>query len=562
MADSSQIRNIQPLPPFSPSTVQVSEEWPPYHPVYQWADHHGVEDLEHYCTGGDHPTHIGERYHNDRYKIIQKLGHSSYSLAWLARDTVEEKNVALKILQADQPTYSRERDILRLVTENRANYSGSVYVASLLDDFIIEGPNGKHLCLVMPIAGCSVAQSKHECRPYKHPLRVSRSIAAQVLLGMEYIHSCGVVHGDLSSNNILFQIPGLAELNEDELYLHIGEPNQHEVRRYDNRPLGPEVPKHCVSPAMLFLNCDELEKIQDPQIIITDFGEAFLAASHNRDQLMTPISLLPPEQFFHEPLGPKSDTWTLACTLIQILDRNPIFETWLGDEDAIIADMIGALGPLPGHWWEKWDAKDKYFSEDGSWKEGKGPPYRSLAENLVSLARGKRWETAEMRKDEFTAREDLIKRMLVYESADRITVEEAVASEWVQKWAIPDITEADPQRLLGLLRETCDRFQPIFKEQTELEEAQNAADAAETDDLLDEDEKKWLKQYADELTEQRDRKHEEKMDKDSEANVVPGKPNRVVTWPPNGAWRILMLSDWMKEKDHQAGKGKGGGSGA
>lgn len=31
---------------------------------------------------------------------------------------------------------------------------------SLLDEFSIEGPNGRHKCLVTQAAGCSIAQSK------------------------------------------------------------------------------------------------------------------------------------------------------------------------------------------------------------------------------------------------------------------------------------------------------------------------------------------------------------------------------------------------------------------
>ncbi|KAF2802425.1 uncharacterized protein BDZ99DRAFT_527454 [Mytilinidion resinicola] len=132
----------------------------------------------------------------------------------------------------------------------------------------------------------------------------------------------------LHSNNILFQIPGLDQLSEDELYLHVGDPITNLLRRYDNLPLGSEAPEYYVTQcSMLFLCCDEVEKIQDPKIIITDFGEAFFAANHDREQLMTPTCLLPPEYFFHEPLGPKSDTWTLACTLFEILGKEKLFDS-------------------------------------------------------------------------------------------------------------------------------------------------------------------------------------------------------------------------------------------
>ncbi|KAF2802424.1 uncharacterized protein BDZ99DRAFT_576809 [Mytilinidion resinicola] len=232
---------------------------------------------------------------------------------------------------------------------------------------------------------------------------------------------------------------------------------------------------------------------------------------------------------------------------------------------------MGGLGPFPARWWEKWDAKDKYFSEDGSWKEEKKPDFNSLAEHLVFLARGQTWKTSEMCKDEFTALEDFLKKMLVYESTNRITVNEAVASEWAQKRAIADITEADPQCLLSLIRKTCNQLGPRLKEYNKLKEAQNAADAAEEDDLVDKDEKLRLKQHADHLYEQIYIKDEEKREareaQDMTDTVIaspwelpppplvgssapPGPAYRSWTPPDREAWRISMLAEWMKGKAH------------
>lgn len=38
----------------------------------------GVEGLENYRTGGYHPIQIGDRFHG-RYRVVDKLGHGSYS---------------------------------------------------------------------------------------------------------------------------------------------------------------------------------------------------------------------------------------------------------------------------------------------------------------------------------------------------------------------------------------------------------------------------------------------------------------------------------------------------
>lgn len=67
--------------------------------VYQWQE--DVENLEPYRSGGYHPTHINDCYHNNRYEIVHKLGSGSYSTVWLAKDHHENRFVALKIVAAE-----------------------------------------------------------------------------------------------------------------------------------------------------------------------------------------------------------------------------------------------------------------------------------------------------------------------------------------------------------------------------------------------------------------------------------------------------------------------------
>ena len=45
-----------------------------------------VESVEGYRPGGYHPLHLGDSLLDGRYLVLRKLGHGSYSTAWLARD--------------------------------------------------------------------------------------------------------------------------------------------------------------------------------------------------------------------------------------------------------------------------------------------------------------------------------------------------------------------------------------------------------------------------------------------------------------------------------------------
>ena len=73
---------------------------------------HAIEDAEsmgRYCPGGYHPVSIGDRWH-DRYRVVDKLGHGSYSTVWLAGDERLGRLVAVKVCTADAT--QRESEVL------------------------------------------------------------------------------------------------------------------------------------------------------------------------------------------------------------------------------------------------------------------------------------------------------------------------------------------------------------------------------------------------------------------------------------------------------------------
>ena len=163
--------------------------------TFHW--HEDVEDLERYCHGGYHPVHLDDEFANGRYRVVHKLGFGTHSTVWLARDELEKKYVALKI-GAATADLSMECSILRQLSDARkdeAATKGAKFVASLLDKFSIDGPNGRHICLVSEPAGCTVADSKEASNKWMFPVTAAQTIVAQLIEGMAFIHGCGVVQG-------------------------------------------------------------------------------------------------------------------------------------------------------------------------------------------------------------------------------------------------------------------------------------------------------------------------------------------------------------------------------
>lgn len=162
-----------------------------YHPEVD------VEDLEGYTPRGYHPTLIGDTFCSGRYTIVHKLGFGGYSTIWLARDHQPSRYVSLKILVAGASQDSHESEILHLLMKDDLNCVGGQFIPSLLDQFFFDGPNGHHQCLVGEPAGCSIANSKEISTNFMFPQDAARSVAAQLIMGLSYLHANNICHGGM-----------------------------------------------------------------------------------------------------------------------------------------------------------------------------------------------------------------------------------------------------------------------------------------------------------------------------------------------------------------------------
>lgn len=156
---------------------------------YNWVD--GAETLARYQPGGYHPIEIGNLVH-ERYVIVDKLGFGSYSTVWLAWDTHQEQYVALKVGTASESEETRALKNLSIPS----THPGRDSIPSPLDEFEIHGPNGIHPCYTMILAQGDLRVASR-CRLF--PLAVARALVGGILMAIQYMHSCGYVHGDLWS---------------------------------------------------------------------------------------------------------------------------------------------------------------------------------------------------------------------------------------------------------------------------------------------------------------------------------------------------------------------------
>ena len=99
----------------------------------------------------------------------------------------------------------------------------SRHVITLLDCFQHQGPNGKHVCIVSEALSASVSSVLSNTFEYFNgvvsvfPKWMAKRILRQVLIGLCFLHSHGVIHGEIHLNNILFEVPNLASYTVEEL---------------------------------------------------------------------------------------------------------------------------------------------------------------------------------------------------------------------------------------------------------------------------------------------------------------------------------------------------------
>ena len=152
-----------------------------------------VENLQKYTPGGYHPVEIGQMYDNNRYKVLHKLGFGGFSTVWLAHDRHENRYIALKILCAKA---SDSHDLPLAVKSILDGGRLSHLFVTELRRFHVNGPNGRHVCQVLPLVGPSLsALSGHRYRLRPSGCKMLAQQAAKILA---FLHANSLCHGGMS----------------------------------------------------------------------------------------------------------------------------------------------------------------------------------------------------------------------------------------------------------------------------------------------------------------------------------------------------------------------------
>jgi serine/threonine-protein kinase len=222
-----------------------------------------------------------------KYEVTGELGRGAMGTVYRGRDPVINREVALKVLRKSALDPEDAPSLLERF-KREAQAAGKLNHPNIVAIYEY-GEDDDYAFIAMEcVPGKSLRD--HLQAGYRPELRHFPEILAQLLEGLEYSHSRGVVHRDIKPANVLISEMGVAK--------------------------------------------------------ISDFGIARLEQSHLTmmgEVLGTPF-YMPPEQFNGESVDERSDIYSAAVIVFEVLTGQRPFE---GTTASLVRKVLGEVPPTP-----------------------------------------------------------------------------------------------------------------------------------------------------------------------------------------------------------------------
>ncbi|SCV58235.1 uncharacterized protein FFB14_15518 [Fusarium fujikuroi] len=358
------------------------------------------EDINLYPRGFCYPLSISEII-VERYRIIHKLGYGAFSMAWMAQDMLENRDVALKILMLGRPD---DRDY-HMQSEIIGKAIDLTYLLVYHRTFLLPTPHGQHRVFVLPLQGPNLRNHP----PRKTPIATRMAFAAQLLQALKALHETGIVHSDLNTANIMYTLRPLNS-SISEKYKRIGRPRKMKLwteQWKDGELVMPMKPK---------------EEFIGDSIVLGDFGLAHKDCVSTQ-KMQSPATHCAPERVHNISPSYGSDVWSYMCIFFELYTGTYLFHGW--GHASVVSSIVHTLGPLPESWKGTYhvsgSGEDKWYD-----KNGKIYPEFDLVERLTQLC-------PDVSAKELELVVLILRRGLVYQHEKRITAAELLVYDPFRK---------------------------------------------------------------------------------------------------------------------------------
>uniref|UniRef100_G1QD46 dual-specificity kinase n=1 Tax=Myotis lucifugus TaxID=59463 RepID=G1QD46_MYOLU len=314
----------------------------------------------------------------ERYEIVGDLGKGTFGNVVECVDHARGKSpVALKIIRnVDTYRKAARREINALQKIKEKDPENQFLCVWMYDWFNFHG----HMCIAFELLGKNTFEFLKENNFQPYPLPQVRHMAYQLCHALRFLHENQLTHTDLKPENILF-------VNSEFETLY----NEH-------------------------TGCEE-KSVKDTSIRVADFGGATFDHQHHTTIVATRY-YRPPEVILELGWAQPCDVWSIGCILFEYYRGFVLFQTFEDQEHLVMMEKI--LGPIPSHMIHR-TRKQQYFYKGALVWDEDSSDVQYVMENDTPLK-------SYMLQDslEHVQLFDLMRRMLEFDPAQRITLAEAL----------------------------------------------------------------------------------------------------------------------------------------
>jgi len=421
---------------------------------------------------------------------VHKLGWGYFSTVWLCWDSKDSKFCAVKLQKsAKQYTDAALDEITLLKQITEGDPKNEKCVVHLFDHFILRGPNGKHVCMVMEVMGENLLSLLKKYDYKGLPLDLVRVIAKDILTGLDYIHrELNIIHTDLKPENVLLCTPpkkiqevmqnykpppktgipieqrtdieNLSKKQKKKLRKRLQKkelqtPNgmkEEEKQKSSSTPSTPPstIPKspstppkspkvEMKSPIPQDTFVQPLEKIEvelkeihlsedEVHVKLADFGNGCWTHKQFTDDIQT-RQYRAPEVILGAKYSTPVDIWSCACLIFELVTGDYLFDPKPGKnysrDEDHLAQIMELLGPMPSSVALKGKHASKYFTSKGELRKIKTLKFWGLASVL--------YEKYKLDKEEAESLSSFLIPMLQYVPGERLTAQQLLQHPWLKQ---------------------------------------------------------------------------------------------------------------------------------